>query len=600
TASAAGIYGNFGQANYSMAKLGLVGLSNTLAIEGKKRNVLVNTIAPIAGSRLTETVLPKELIDALRPEYVSPLVAYLCHESCSDTGGLYEVGGGFFSKLRWQRTEGELLAIGQAIEPEEVAASWGKITNFDKATFPGDITQSMQPVLSNLNNKKKSRGGNQFIDVDKALGYEFPSLQSSYTDKDLALYGLAVGAGTDPLDTKELRHVYELHPEGFRPLPTYGVVPVIGAVLEMAAQGKQAPGLNYGFERILHGEQFMEVKRELPPHAKLTHKVRIKDIWDKGKNAVVVVEGRSFDESGEEVVYNEIGMVVRGAGGWGGERGPGSDANAPPDRAPDAVVEQKTHENQALIYRLTGDWNPLHADPGFAQNFGFPRPILHGMCTFGYAARAVIKAFAGGDSRLFKNIRVRFAESVFPGETLVTEMWKESDSKIILRSRVKERDKVILSNASVELFKEVPAAKPAGSKTAAAPASSAPATAPSAAPAQASFEPASGDIFSGVAFYVESHPELVQSIQTVFQFKLTGPDSVWTIDLKNGKGSVTAAPATSPDVTLELADADFLGMSQGKLNPQKLYFAGKLKISGNVMASQKLMFLKKIDPASAK
>src|SRR5690242_12267824 len=103
TASAAGIYGNFGQANYSMAKLGLLGLSNTLALEGKKRNVLVNTIAPIAGSRLTETVLPKELVDALRPEFVSPLVAWLVHESSTETGGLFEVGGGFFSKLRWER-----------------------------------------------------------------------------------------------------------------------------------------------------------------------------------------------------------------------------------------------------------------------------------------------------------------------------------------------------------------------------------------------------------------------------------------------------------------------------------------------------------------
>src|SRR4029453_19417688 len=110
--------------NYAMAKLGLVGLSNTLALEGKRRGVLVNTIAPIAGSRLTETVLPKDLIDALRPEYVSPLVAYLCHESCAETGGLYEVGGGYFAKLRWERTVGKTFSIGRAIEPEAVASAW--------------------------------------------------------------------------------------------------------------------------------------------------------------------------------------------------------------------------------------------------------------------------------------------------------------------------------------------------------------------------------------------------------------------------------------------------------------------------------------------
>src|SRR6185312_15339364 len=172
TASAAGIYGNFGQANYSMAKLGLVGLSNTLALEGHKKNVLVNTIAPIAGSRLTETVLPKELLDALRPEYVSPLVAYLCHESCTDTGGLYEVGGGYFAKLRWERTLGKKFKLGKAIEPEALAAAWPEVTSFEKSEHPADITSSMQPVLDNI--QSKSKGGNEFIDVDAALGYEFP------------------------------------------------------------------------------------------------------------------------------------------------------------------------------------------------------------------------------------------------------------------------------------------------------------------------------------------------------------------------------------------------------------------------------------------
>src|SRR5262245_55460051 len=178
TASAAGIYGNFGQANYSMAKLGLLGLSNTLAIEGRKRGILVNTIAPIAGSRLTETVLPKELVDALRPEFVSPLVAYLAHESCKETGGLFEVGGGFFSKLRWERTEGKLLSIGRAITPEAVEQSWKEITDFSKSTHPPDITQSMAPLIENIN--KKSKGGNEFIDVDKALGYEFPPLKTTH------------------------------------------------------------------------------------------------------------------------------------------------------------------------------------------------------------------------------------------------------------------------------------------------------------------------------------------------------------------------------------------------------------------------------------
>jgi (3R)-3-hydroxyacyl-CoA dehydrogenase / 3a,7a,12a-trihydroxy-5b-cholest-24-enoyl-CoA hydratase / enoyl-CoA hydratase 2 len=589
TASAAGIYGNFGQANYSMAKLGLVGLSNTLAIEGRKRNILVNTIAPIAGSRLTETVLPKELVDALRPEYVSPLVAYLCHEGTTETGGLYEVGGGFFAKLRWERTAGKRFKLGRSIELEALAASWGDVTSFDKAEHPADVTASMQPVIENLNSK--SKGGNEFIDVDAALGYEFPPLSTSYTERDLSLYALGVGAGTDPLDTKDLQYVYELHGDGFRTLPTYSVVPVINSILEAAKQGAQAPGLRYGFDRILHGEQYTEVKRPLPPHQKLVHKSRIKDIWDKGKHAVVVIETRSYDEADQELAYNEITMVVRGAGGWGGDRGPSAEANAPPERAPDAVIEQKINPDQALLYRLSGDWNPLHADPSFAQAFGFPRPILHGLCTYGFAARHVVKAFSGNDARLFKSIRARFAESVFPGETLVTEMWKESPTKVVFRSKIKERDKVAISHAAIELYTEVPVAKAAPRKQTVAEAVAAAAPAPRAL--------TSSDVFVAIRAFIEKNPDLVGTVGTVFQFNLKGPDSSWSLDVKNGKGSVTQGSAPA-DVTLELSDADFLDMTTGKADPQKLFMSGKLKISGNVMASQKLIFLKKVDPAPTK
>src|SRR5262249_32255248 len=189
-----------------------------------------------------------------------------------------------------------------------------------------------------------------------------------------------------------------------------------------------------------------EVKRPLPPHAKLTHRVRIKDVFDKGKNALVVTATTSYDESGNELLYNEITTLVRGAGGFGGDRGPSSEVNLPPDRAPDAVITEKTSETQALLYRLAGDWNPLHADPDFAQAFGFKRPILHGLCTFGYAGRAVIKSFSKNDPRYFKSIKVRFADSVFPGETLKTEMWKEGD-KVIFRAKVVERDPTVITNA---------------------------------------------------------------------------------------------------------------------------------------------------------
>mgnify|MGYP001606583750 FL=1 len=579
TTSAAGIYGNFGQANYSAAKLALVGLSNTLAVEGEKKNVLVNAIAPIAASRLTETVLPKDMLENLKPEYVTPLVAWLSHDTCKENGGLFEVGGGYFGKLRWERTEGKLFKLGREISPEAVQGAWDDVANWKKTTHPANITESLSTVMSNLSTK--SKGGNEFIDVDQALGYELPELESSYDERDLALYALGVGAGKVPGDPKDLHLVYERNGDGFYSLPTYGVVPALNAIFKMASEGQTAPGLNYGLDRILHGEQYLEVMRPLPPHAKLKHKARISEILDKGKHAVVVTHLDSYDaETGELLVKNDVSMVVKGAGGWGGDRGPATDQGQAPERAPDAVVTEKTGDNQALLYRLSGDWNPLHVDPEFATMFGFEKPILHGLCTFGYAGRAVVSAFAKGDPRTFKSIKVRFADSVFPGETLKFEMWKESDLKILMRATVVERNKVVMSNGVVEFYPEIPKPK---AKEVAAP--KAAAAAPAGLTTAAAFE--------GIGAYVAAHPELTKEVGVLYQFKIKKPDSQWIVDLK--AGVVKAGLAEKAECTLELSDADWLDMVTGKADPIKLFQGGKLKISGNVMASQKLSFLKKIE-----
>ncbi|HEY0880548.1 MAG TPA: SDR family NAD(P)-dependent oxidoreductase, partial [Archangium sp.] len=331
TASAAGIYGNFGQANYSAAKLALVGFSNTLAIEGEKKNIRVNAIAPVAASRMTETILPPDMLENLKPEYVTPLVGWLCHEDCTENGGLFEVGGGYFGKLRWERTEGKLFKLGREIQPEAVRNAWDQVVDFKKATHPANITEALGPVMSNLGTK--SKGGNEFIDVDQALGYELPPLETRYDERDLALYALGVGAGKNPGDAKDLHLVYERNGDGFYALPTYGVVPALNAIFKMASEGQTAPGLNYGLDRILHGEQYLEVTRPLPPAAKLKHKARIADIFDKGKHAVVVTHLDSYDaETGELLVKNDVSMVVRGAGGWGGDRGPSTDVNQAPER----------------------------------------------------------------------------------------------------------------------------------------------------------------------------------------------------------------------------------------------------------------------------
>ncbi len=582
TASAAGIYGNFGQANYAMAKLGTHGFTQTLALEGKKRNIVVNTIAPIAGSRMTETVLPKELLDALKPEYVSALVAKLVHEGTEDSGGLYEVGGGFYAKLRWERSTGKSFRLGRAISPEDVDGAWRAITQFDQTSHPGSIAESMQPIMENVE-AGPSKGGNQFIDVDQALGYKYPELVHSYDERDVALYALGVGAAKDPTDDKDLQLVYEMAGKGMKVLPSFGVIPAINMVFNQAKAGVTAPGLNFGLDRILHGEQYTEVKRPLPTKGKVSTKATISQIYDKGKGAVIVTDFVTYDEHGDELIRNQLSTFVRGAGGWGGERGPSADVNVPPDRAPDVTVEDKTSDNQALLYRLSGDWNPLHADPAFAKAFGFARPILHGLCSFGYATRHVARAFApDGNPDYVKSIKVRFAATVIPGETLVTEMWKESDQRIIFRTKVKERGETVISNAAIELWKELPKPKDRSAK-------------PAPASTGAAAVTTSGDIFRAMSAFVGGNPATAEKVKTAFVFKLSAPDSAWTVDLTTPPGTVTEG-AGKATCTLEMSDADFLAMATGQADAMKLFGSGKLKIAGDVMASQKLGFLKKITP----
>ena len=475
TSSAAGLYGNFGQANYSAAKLGLLGLAQTLAVEGQKRNVLANAIAPLAGSRMTETILPPELVAALRPEYVAPLVAYLCHESSLETGHTFEVGAGWVARVRWQRGRGAFFPLGDALTPEDIAARWAEIDNFDEPTYPETPTDSFAPVVANLQRKAEqpptaddrpptadaatetapasaTSGGGRSSPVSgplDAIGYEFAPVTTNYREKDVSLYALSVGAAADALDAAELPFVYELSGDGFRPLPTYAVTFPFALLWQITA----VPGLRFNPALLLHGEQSLALHRPLPTEATVTHRARIADIYDKGSAALVLLDVDTYDETGAKLASNRSSLFIRGLGGFGGERGPSAGGLALPDRAPDATHRQATTDNQALLYRLSsGDGNPLHADPAFAAAGGFPRPILHGLCTFGFAGRAVLRAFAGNDPARFRSIKARFARHVFPGETIVTDMWQDEEGqRVLFQSKVAERDEVVLSNGVVEL-----------------------------------------------------------------------------------------------------------------------------------------------------
>lgn len=580
TTSAAGIYGNFGQANYSAAKLGILGLAKTLAVEGAAKNIHVNTIAPIAASRLTATVLPPEVLDGLKPEYISPVVGLLCHESCQENGGLFEVGAGVFNKLRWQRSRGVGMPVSSPITIDKLAGKWQQVIDFADAEFPASIADSMGAAMDNIMNPKL--GGNEFLDLDKAASAAPVVIENSYDERDVSLYALGVGAGANPLDATELQYLFE-RGDTFYVLPTYGVIPALNGFMKLLMDGEELPGLGNVLDRVLHGEQYTEIKRPLPPHARLRHEAKLRTAYDKGENAISIIDVHTFDEDGEELAYNEITFFLRGCGGWGGDRGPSAESNVPPDRAPDAVVEDKVGQNQGLIYRLSGDWNPLHIDPVFAKNFGFSKPILHGLCTYGYVGRHVVQSFLDNDPRRFKSIKVRFAKSVYPGDTLVTRMWKESDTRVVLETRVKERDEVVIKGAAVEFYEQIPVARPKPAIKV-----------DDAAQAQRK-GPTSADVFKAIAAYLQANPDEVAAANTVFQFNLKDPDSAWTVDAKVGK--VIEGPADKPDVTLTTSDQQFVGMCVGGEDAQKLFFAGKLKIAGNMAAAAKLEFMKRLDPA---
>ena len=217
-----------------MAKLGLHGFTQTLALEGKKRNIIVNTIAPIAGSRMTETVLPKELLEALKPEYVSALVAQLAHESSEDTGGLYEVGGGFFAKLRWERSTGKTFRLGRDDHARGRRRARGRTSRSStRPTHPGSVAESMQPIMANVE-AGPSKGGNQFIDVDAALGYKYPEFDvDATTSATSSLYALGVGAAHESDRRARPRSSStRCSGKGMKVLPSFGVVPAINMVFD--------------------------------------------------------------------------------------------------------------------------------------------------------------------------------------------------------------------------------------------------------------------------------------------------------------------------------------------------------------------------------
>ena len=281
------------------------------------------------------------------------------------------------------------------------------------------------------------------INYDELMQARATGLTASYTDRETMLYALGIGFGRDPLNTDELPFVYE---NGLKTVPTMATVIGWGASSILAKSG-----INYLM--VVHGEQRLAMHRPLPVSANVTLDERVLGVFDKGKDkgAVLVTERVMTDaKSGDKLCTLVNTIFARGDGGFGGPKEGAPEPHRLPDRTPDLAHECDTRVDQALLYALSGDRNPLHRDPNVAKMAGFPRPILHGLCTYGTACRAVISTVCRYDATKITGFDVRFSAPVFPGETIVTEMWVDGPV-ISFRSKVKERDVVVLNNGKCTL-----------------------------------------------------------------------------------------------------------------------------------------------------
>ncbi|MFF3558343.1 MaoC/PaaZ C-terminal domain-containing protein [Streptomyces tsukubensis] len=281
------------------------------------------------------------------------------------------------------------------------------------------------------------------IDPVRALAAEPRTADISWDHRDVQLYHLGLGAGIPATDPGELRYTLESR---LHVLPTFATVAGRGKGI---AGGLTGPGLDIDLTAVLHGGQTVRLHRPVPPVGTAVSSSRVAAVHDKGKAAVIVLRTETSDAEGP-LWTNDAQIFVRGEGGFGGERGPSARTELP-GRDPDKTVERHIREDQALLYRLSGDLNPLHADPEFAALAGFDRPILHGLCTYGMTLKAVVDTLLGGEPARVTSYTTRFAGAVLPGETLRIRMWAEDDRRVRVAVGAVERDDApVLADTVVE------------------------------------------------------------------------------------------------------------------------------------------------------
>lgn len=281
------------------------------------------------------------------------------------------------------------------------------------------------------------------MNLDQLQNYPFPERTHSYSERDTILYALGLGYGADPCDPAHLRFVYE---DGLV------TVPSLCNVIAQPFMWVKEPQFELDWIKLLHGEQRFEIHHPLPVAGTLVGRCRVLSIEDKGagRGAVIHFEKALYDAEDTLMATIRSALFARGDGGNGGFGDPPAPPAPLPDRKPDRIVAIPTLPQAALIYRLSGDVNPIHADPKAARQAGFDRPILHGLCTLGVATRAAIDTYAGDNPDRLLSLSLRFSRPVFPGETIVTEFF-ETDTGIRFRARVAERDEIVLDRGSITL-----------------------------------------------------------------------------------------------------------------------------------------------------
>ena len=284
------------------------------------------------------------------------------------------------------------------------------------------------------------------IDYDHLLNYEIPACEQTYTEHDVMLYALGLGFGADPMDRAELPFVYE---------KDLKVLPTMCCVLGTPGMWLAEPDTGVDYVKVVHGEMGFQIHKPLPTSASISAKTRVAEIFDKGEGvgALILQEREIVDrESGEKLATATSTTFARADGGFGGDRGPKRVKVIPDDREPDQVCDLRTLPQAALIYRLSGDYNPLHCDPDVAAQAGFDRPILHGLCTYGAVGHAILRTLCDYDPLRFTGMQARFSAPVFPGETIRTEMWRDgANDEAAFRARVVERDVLVLDQGTAEV-----------------------------------------------------------------------------------------------------------------------------------------------------